>query len=83
LLKATEEEKQKVRDAFTKKREKLAEDESEFNKNLDKEELDAQLSNASVAFGAIAGAVGEQSALGKTAAAAQSAINTYRQLLKL
>ena len=82
LLKATEEEKQKVRDAFTKKREKLAEDESEFNKNLDKEELDAQLSNASVAFGAIAGAVGEQSALGKTAAAAQSAINTYQAITK-
>ena len=77
LLGATEDQKQKVRDAFAKKRMKLTKEESDFNKKIDQEELAAKLQVASSAFSAIAQIAGEQSAVGKAAAVANATINTY------
>ena len=78
LLGATEEEKQKIRDGYQKKREKLAKEEVEFNKAIKKEELDAALDTISAAFSTIAQLTGEQSAVGKAAAVAATTINTYK-----
>ena len=78
LLGASEEQKQKVRDQYKKKREKLASDEVDFNKALKKEELDAALDTAVAAFGAIQALTKEGSAANKAAAIAATAINTYK-----
>jgi len=78
LLNATEAQKQAVRDAFAKKRDKLATEESKFNKKLDEMDAKAKLQLASNAFGQIASIVGENSKVGKAAAIAQTTIDTYQ-----
>ena len=78
LLGATEAEKQRIRDGFQKKREKLAKEEADYNKALKKAEVDNELNLAAGAFGAIAGLVGEQTAVGKAAAIATTTIQTYQ-----
>lgn len=78
LLKATEEEKQAVRDAYQSKREQLSKEESEYNKALAQAENNAKLDIAKQAFGAIASLVGEQSGVGKAAAIAAATIDTYQ-----
>ena len=78
LLNATEAQKQAVRDAFAQKRDKLATEESKFNKKLDEMDAKAKLQLASNAFGQIASIVGENSKVGKAAAIAQTTIDTYQ-----
>ena len=78
LLGATEEQKQKIRDQYQGKRNKLAKEEVEYNKKLKKAETDNQLQLAQGAFGAIASLVGENTAVGKAAAIAQTTIQTYQ-----
>ena len=78
LLGATEEEKQKIRDGYQKKREKLAKDEVDYNKKLKQAETDNQLELAKGAFGAIASLVGENTAVGKASAIAATTIQTYQ-----
>ena len=78
LLGATEAEKQRIRDGYQKKREKLAQDEANYNMALKKAERDNELNLAAGAFGAIAGLVGEQTAVGKAAAIATTTIQTYQ-----
>ena len=77
-LRATEEEKQRIRDGFTKKRNKLAKEEKKFNEKVKKEEMKGQIAMAGQTFGAIAGLLGENSAAGKAAAIAAATINTYQ-----
>ena len=78
LLRATEDEKQAIRDGFEVKRKRLADEEAKYNKDLAKAELGAKLGIASDAFGAIAELAGENSKLGKIAAASSATINTYQ-----
>ena len=78
LLGATEAEKQKIRDGYQAKREKLAKEESDYNIKLKKAERDNQLNLATGAFDAIAGLVGENTAIGKAAAVASTTIQTYQ-----
>jgi len=78
LLGATEAEKQKIRDGYQKKREKLAKEEVKYNIALKKAETDNALQLASGAFDAIAGLVGENTAVGKAAAIASTTIQTYQ-----
>ena len=78
LLRATEDEKQAIRDGFQVKRKRLADEETKYNKDLAKAELGAKLGIASDAFGAIAELAGENSKLGKIAAASSATINTYQ-----
>ena len=77
-LKATEDEKQRIRDGFTKKRNKLAKEEKKFNEKVKKEEMKGQIAMAGQTFGAIAGLLGENSAAGKATAIAAATINTYQ-----
>ena len=78
LLKATEDQKQAVKDSFAKKRKKTAEEESKFNKAMAKAEKDAELNIAEAGFAAISQLAGESSAVGKAAAIAATTINTYK-----
>ena len=78
LLDATEEQKDKVRALYAKKTKKLNEDEKKFAEKMDKSEKDAKLQMASEAFSSIAQLAGENSAIGKSSAAAATAINTYQ-----
>ena len=78
LLKASEEEKNKVRDSFSKKRKKTAEEEKKFNDAIKKAEKDAELNIAEAGFAAISQLAGESSAVGKAAAIAATTINTYK-----
>lgn len=78
LLKATEDEKQRIRDGYQKKREKLAKEEVAYNKALKKAETDNALNLAAGAFGAIAGLLGENTAAQKGAAIAATTIQTYQ-----
>ena len=78
LLGATEEEKQKIRDGFQKKREKLAKEEADYNVALKKAETDNELQLATEAFGAIANLIGQNTAAGKAAAIAATTIQTYQ-----
>ena len=79
---ATAEQLAQLDKRYGDKRKKLAKDEAEFNKKLEQEALNAKLNNANQALGAIVGAVGEGSALGKAAAAGQAVINTYQAITK-
>jgi len=76
-LKATEEEKQKVKDFYAKKTKKLKKEEADFEKLMQKEVSDANLQVASNALGAISALVGENTAAGKAAAVAATTIDTY------
>jgi len=78
LLNATEAEKQKIRDGYQKKREKLAQEEVDYNKKLKQAETDNALNLAANAFGAIAGLLGENTAAQKAAAIAATTIQTYQ-----
>ena len=77
LLGATEAEKQKIRDGYQKKREKLAKDEVNYNMQLKKAEQENELALASAAFGAIAGLMKEGSAAQKIAAVSMATIDTF------
>lgn len=77
LAGATADEIQRVNESFYKKSKKLAKDEADYKKNLNKQVAEANLDVASQAFGAIASIVGEGSAVGKAAAIAQTTIDTY------
>ena len=76
-LKATEEEKQKVKDFYAKKTKKLKKEEADFEKLMQKEVSDANLQVASNALGAISALVGENTAAGKAATVAATTIDTY------
>ena len=77
-LNATEEQKLRVVASFNKKRRLLSKEESDYNETLKKKETEATLNMTANAFGSIAQLAGENSAIGKGAAAAQTAINTYQ-----
>ena len=76
-LKATEEEKQKVKEFYSKKSNKLKKEEADFEKLMQKQVSDANLQVASQALGAVASLVGENTAAGKAAAIAATTIDTY------
>lgn len=78
LLGASEEQKQKVVAQYKTKREKLATEEVNFKKALNKEELDAALDVAIAAFGAIQSLAKEGSAASKAAAISATVISTYK-----
>ena len=77
LLRATEAEKQAIRDGFTAKRKRLAQEEAAYNEALAKAENQAKLQIASAAFDALSQIAGEQSAIGKISAISAATINTY------
>lgn len=77
LAGATAEEIAKVNASYSKKAKKLAKEEADYKKSLNKQVAEANLDVASQAFGAIASIVGENSALGKAAAIAGATIDTY------
>ena len=77
-LKATEEEKQKVKEFYGKKSNKLKEEQANFEKLLNKQTSAAALSVAADAFNAIAQIAGEQSAASKAFSVAAATINTYQ-----
>ena len=76
-LKATEEQKQAVREFYAKKSKKLKKEEADFEKLMQKQVSDANLQVASQALGAVASLVGENTAAGKAAAIAATTIDTY------
>ena len=78
LLKGTEEQKQKVKEAFAKKKEKLDKQKLKFENDLAKASKDQQINMAGQTFGAIANLLGQNSAAGKAAAVSASLINTYQ-----
>ena len=77
-LKATEEEKQKVREFYARKSDKLKVEQKKFDEKMQKAEKDQQIAIAGQTFGAIANLLGENSAAGKAAAIAAATINTYQ-----
>jgi hypothetical protein len=77
LAGATAEEIAKVNASYSKKAKKLAKEEADYKKSLNKQVAEANLDVASQAFGAIASIVGENTALGKAAAIAGATIDTY------
>ena len=76
-LKATEEEKQKVKEFYGKKSDKLKKEQAKFEENLQKQVTEANLQVASGALGALSKLVGENTAAGKAAAIAATTIDTY------
>ena len=76
-LKATEAEKQQVREFYAKKSKKLKKEEADFEKLMQKQVSDANLQVASQALGAISQIVGEGTASSKAAAVAATTIDTY------
>ena len=76
-LKATEAEKNKVKEFYTDKAKKLKKEEADFEKLMQKQVSDANLQVASQALGAISQLVGENTTAGKAAAIAATTIDTY------
>ena len=76
-LKATEEEKKKVREFYSGKIKVLKKAEADYEKLLQKQVSDANLQVASQALGAVSQIVGEGTAAGKAAAIASTTIDTY------
>ena len=76
-LKATEEEKQKVREFYSGQVKKLKKEEADFEKLMQQQVSDANLQVASQALGAVSQLVGENTAAGKAAAIAATTIDTY------
>ncbi len=76
-LKATEEQKQAVKDFYAKKSMKLKQEEAKFEEMLQKQVSEANLQVASQALGAVSQLVGENTAAGKAAAIAATTIDTY------
>ena len=77
LARATEEQITQAQNEFSKKREKIAEEEAKFKMALEQQVQDANLSVASQALGAISGLLGENSKAAKAFAIAQTTIDTY------
>ena len=77
-LKATEEEKQKVKEAYTAKVVKLDKEKDKFDKKLLKDKREAQIGMAKSTFEGIASLLGENSAAGKAASVSAALINTYQ-----
>lgn len=76
-LRATEDEKTKLKDEFTKKRNRLTKEEADFNKAMAVAVQQANLEAYSQGLGAISRLVGENTAFGKAAAIAATTIDTY------
>lgn len=76
-LKATEEEKQKVKEFYGKKSDKLKKEQALFEENLQKQVTEANLQVASGALSALSNLVGQNTAAGKAAAIASTTIDTY------
>lgn len=76
-LKATEAEKNKVKEFYTDKAKKLKKEEADFEKLMQKQVSDANLQVASQALGAISQIVGEGTTASKAAAIAATTIDTY------
>ena len=76
-LKATEAEKQKVIDFYSRKKLKLKEEEADAEMLFQQMVSDANLQVASQALGAVSKLVGENTAAGKAAAVAATTIDTY------
>ena len=76
-LKATEEEKKKVREFYAKKKEKLDIEAAKAEELLQKQVTENNLQLAAGAFNAIATLVGKDSAAGKAAAISAATISTY------
>lgn len=76
-LKATEAEKQQVKEFYAKKSDKLKQEQATYEKMLQKQVSDANMQVASQALGAISQLVGENTAAGKAAAIAATTIDTY------
>ena len=76
-LKATEEQKQAVREFYAGKTMKLKKEEADFEKLMQKQVSDANLQVASQALSAVSSLVGENTAAGKAAAIAATTIDTY------
>ena len=76
-LRATEEEKQAIADAYSAKRVQLATEEAKYKSALEQQVKDNQIELAKGALGAISKLVGEGTAVGKAAAIAQTTIDTY------
>ena len=76
-LKATEEEKQKVKEFYAGKSDKLKKEQAKFEENLQKEVSEANLQVASGALSSLSKLVGENTAAGKAAAIAATTIDTY------
>jgi len=76
-LKATEDEKQKVKEFYTGKSNKLKKAQADYEKMLQKQVSDANLQVASQALSAVSSLVGENTAAGKAAAIAATTIDTY------
>jgi len=76
-LKATEEEKQKVREFYDGKSRKLNEEKAKFDELLQKQVTENNLQLAASAFSAIANLIGQDSAAGKAAAISAATISTY------
>lgn len=76
-LKATEAEKQAVREFYSGQTKKLKKEEADFEKLMQQQVSDANLQVASQALGAVSKLVGENSAAGKAAAIAATTIDTY------
>jgi len=77
-LKATEEEKQKVRDFYAKKKTKLEEDAVKADEIMQKKVTENNLQLAAGAFSALSSLMGQESAAGKAAAVAAATIQTYQ-----
>lgn len=76
-LKATEEEKQKVKEFYAGKSDKLKKEQALFEENLQKQVTEANLQVASGALSALSNLVGQNTAAGKAAAIASTTIDTY------
>lgn len=77
-LKATEEEKQKVREFYAKKKGKLEKDAAKADEIMQKKVTDNNLQLAAGAFSALSSLMGQESAAGKAAAVAAATIQTYQ-----
>jgi len=77
-LKATEEEKQKVREFYAKKKGKLEKDAVKADEIMQKKVTDNNLQLAAGAFSALSSLMGQESAAGKAAAVAAATIQTYQ-----
>jgi hypothetical protein len=77
-LDATEAEKQMIREAYSQKRNDLADQELAYQQRLDELLLQSKRQAFSNILGATASAFGEQSKLGKKFAIAQALFNTYQ-----
>lgn len=79
---ATEDEITALKQKFSKKRQKIADDEADYEKSLEQEKVGLALDLASQGFDTIAQLAGENSRLGKAAAIASATINTYQAATK-